>query len=162
MCSQCRGWPRESPQTAMPVRCLFFLGVEGLAEGNDPGFCRPRAASPANCRDHAWRVRRQRCHRPSLTGHAGRLSRFSRVSVKKSMTKDKEQEDGHVTFEHPFPAHMMAIDGTWRRSCSLKEVSETSATLQVDGSIEGLALKEFFLLLSTVGRVPIVEVSLRA
>jgi hypothetical protein len=57
---------------------------------------------------------------------------------------------------------MMAIDGTWRRSCSLKEVSETSATLQVDGSIEGLALKEFFLLLSTVGRVPIVDVSLRA
>ena len=67
------------------------------------------------------------------------------------MPKDKEQEDGHVTFEHPFPAHMMAIDGTWRRSCTLKEVSETSATLRVDGSIEGLALKEFFLLLSTVG-----------
>ena len=73
---------------------------------------------------------------------------LSRVSVKKYMPKDKEQEDGHVTFEHPFPAHMMAIDGTWRRSCTLKEVSETSATLRVDGSIEGLALKEFFLRLS--------------
>jgi hypothetical protein len=46
---------------------------------------------------------------------------------------------------------MMAIDGTWRRRCTLKDVSETSATLQIDGSIEGLAVKEFFLLLSTVG-----------
>jgi hypothetical protein len=46
---------------------------------------------------------------------------------------------------------MMAIDGTWRRRCTLKDVSETSATLQIDGSIEGLAVKEFVLLLSTVG-----------
>ena len=51
------------------------------------------------------------------------------------MTKETEPEGRRVTFEHPFPAHMMAIDGTWRRSCTIKEVSETSATLQVDTSI---------------------------
>ena len=67
------------------------------------------------------------------------------------MLKDKEREGQRLTFEYPLPAHVMAIDGTWRRSCVLKNVSETDATLQVDGSIEGLALKEFFLLFSTVG-----------
>ena len=67
------------------------------------------------------------------------------------MPKEKEQEGRRVTLEHPLPAHMMAIDGTWRRSCVVKDVSETGATLQVDVSIEGLALKEFFLLLSSTG-----------
>lgn len=67
------------------------------------------------------------------------------------MLKDKEREGQRLTFEYPLPAHVMAIDGTWRRSCVLKNISETDATLQVDGSIEGLALKEFFLLFSTVG-----------
>jgi hypothetical protein len=56
-----------------------------------------------------------------------------------------------VTFERPFPVQMMAIDGTWRRSCMIKSISEDGATLLVDQSIEGLALKEFFLLLSSTG-----------
>jgi hypothetical protein len=56
-----------------------------------------------------------------------------------------------VTFEHPVSAHIMAIDGTWRRSCAIKEVTEGGATLLVEASIEGLALKEFFLLLSSTG-----------
>ncbi len=72
-------------------------------------------------------------------------------SLQEAMPKDKEQEGQRVTFERPFPAHMMAIDGTWRRRCTLKDVSETGATLQIEGSMEGLAVKEFFLLLSTVG-----------
>jgi hypothetical protein len=45
----------------------------------------------------------------------------------------------------------MAIDGTWRRQCQLNSVSEISAVLTVDGSIQGLNLKEFFLLLSSTG-----------
>ncbi|MBM7485918.1 hypothetical protein JOE52_004900 [Bradyrhizobium canariense] len=45
------------------------------------------------------------------------------------MTKETEQEGRRVTFEHALPAHMMAIDGTWRRSCTIKDVSETSATV---------------------------------
>lgn len=67
------------------------------------------------------------------------------------MAKETDQEGRRVTFEHALPAHMMAIDGTWRRSCIIKDVSETSATLEVDTSIEGLALTEFFLLLSSTG-----------
>ncbi len=46
---------------------------------------------------------------------------------------------------------MMAIDGTWRRACTIRDVSESSATLAVETSIEGLAVKEFFLLLSSTG-----------
>jgi hypothetical protein len=55
------------------------------------------------------------------------------------------------TFERPFPVQMMAIDGTWRRPCTIKSISDYGATLLVDQSIEGLALKEFFLLLSSTG-----------
>ena len=57
-----------------------------------------------------------------------------------------------VVFERGFTANMMAIDGTWRRPCTMQDVSETGARLTVDGSIEGLQLKEFFLLLSTMGK----------
>jgi hypothetical protein len=46
---------------------------------------------------------------------------------------------------------MMAMDGTWRRSCLVEDVSGTGAKLTVDGSIEGLPLKEFFLVLSSTG-----------
>jgi hypothetical protein len=57
-----------------------------------------------------------------------------------------------VVFERGFAANMMAIDGTWRRPCTMEDVSETGARLSVDGSIEGLPLKEFFLVLSTMGK----------
>jgi hypothetical protein len=45
----------------------------------------------------------------------------------------------------------MAIDGTWRRDCQLKAVSDNDAILNLEGSIQGLNLKEFFLLLSSTG-----------
>lgn len=56
-----------------------------------------------------------------------------------------------VAFERPIKVHMMGIDGTWRRKCAMTDVSETGATLIVEGSLEGLNLKEFFLLLSSTG-----------
>src|SRR5258705_3624120 len=56
-----------------------------------------------------------------------------------------------VTFERGIDAHIMGIDGTWRRDCSLEDVSETGTKLTIRGSIEGLHLKEFFLLLSSTG-----------
>jgi hypothetical protein len=56
-----------------------------------------------------------------------------------------------VTFERGIVAHMMGIDGTWRRNCTMEDVSETGAKLTVEGSVEGLHLKEFFLLLSSTG-----------
>jgi len=56
-----------------------------------------------------------------------------------------------VAFEHGLSARMMAIDGTWRRVCTVEDVSDTGAKLTVDGSVQGLQLREFFLLLSSTG-----------
>jgi hypothetical protein len=56
-----------------------------------------------------------------------------------------------VNFERGIHVLIMAIDGTWRRNCMMIDVSRTGAHLYVDGSFEGLDLKEFFLLLSSTG-----------
>jgi hypothetical protein len=56
-----------------------------------------------------------------------------------------------VTFGRGYSVWIMAIDGTWRRNCLLKAVSANDADLTLEGSIEGLNLKEFFLLLSSTG-----------
>ncbi|WJR75265.1 PilZ domain-containing protein [Bradyrhizobium sp. NP1] len=56
-----------------------------------------------------------------------------------------------VRFERGVQVYMMGIDGTWRRDCQLIDVSQTGARLCVGSSIEGLDLKEFFLLLSSTG-----------
>ena len=56
-----------------------------------------------------------------------------------------------VDFERGIPVHIMGIDGTWRRNCLMVDVSQTGARLLVEGSIEGLDLREFFLLLSSTG-----------
>ncbi len=56
-----------------------------------------------------------------------------------------------VVFERGYAAHMMGIDGTWRRNCLVEDISETGGKLTVEGSVEGLNLKEFFLLLSSTG-----------
>jgi len=68
------------------------------------------------------------------------------------MVASTNQRSGNrVVFERGVPAHMMGIDGTWRRDCTIEDVSATGAKLTVDGSVEGLHLKEFFLLLSSTG-----------
>src|SRR2546423_14929161 len=56
-----------------------------------------------------------------------------------------------VTFSRGYDVCIMAIDGTWRRDGQLNSISDTDATLTVEGSIQGLNLKEFFLLLSSTG-----------
>src|SRR3984885_7550391 len=61
------------------------------------------------------------------------------------------QESDRVDFERGVPVYMMGIDGTWRRDCLMVDVSETGARLLIEGSLEGLDLKEFFLLLSSTG-----------
>lgn len=63
----------------------------------------------------------------------------------------ERQRGERVIFERGFAAHMMGIDGTWRRSCLIEDISEVGAKLTVQGSVENLALKEFFLLLSSTG-----------
>src|SRR5947199_10298260 len=56
-----------------------------------------------------------------------------------------------VTFSRGYGVCIMGIDGTWRRDCMLNAISDTDAALTVEGSIQGLNLKEFFLLLSSTG-----------
>src|ERR1700736_3034503 len=56
---------------------------------------------------------------------------------------------GRVTFSRGYDVCIMATDGTWRRDCPLHAISDNDAVLTVEGSIQGLNLKEFFLLLSS-------------
>src|SRR5437763_9931437 len=56
-----------------------------------------------------------------------------------------------VTFSRGYGVCIMGIDGTWRRDCLLRAISDIDAILSVEGSIQGLNLKEFFLLLSSTG-----------
>jgi len=70
---------------------------------------------------------------------------------KTAMATAERRKGDRVVFERGFAAHMMGIDGTWRRDCVMEDVSETGAKLTVEGSVEGLHLKEFFLLLSSTG-----------
>jgi hypothetical protein len=56
-----------------------------------------------------------------------------------------------VSFERTIDAQVMGVDGTWRRDCKLADVSVSGARLIVCGSLEGLDLKEFFLILTSNG-----------
>jgi PilZ domain len=62
-----------------------------------------------------------------------------------------DRKSGRVNFDRGIPVYMMGIDGTWRRDCMMVDVSQTGARLFIEGSLEGLDLKEFFLLLSSTG-----------
>ena len=66
------------------------------------------------------------------------------------MGEEKKTLD-RVTFGRGHDVCIMGIDGTWRRDCLLHAISENDAVLTVEGSIQGLNLKEFFLLLSSTG-----------
>jgi len=65
--------------------------------------------------------------------------------------KTDQRGNSRVVFERGIPAQIMEIDDTWRRDCTMEDVSEIGAKLTIDGSVEGLHLKEFFLLLSSTG-----------
>jgi hypothetical protein len=67
------------------------------------------------------------------------------------MATTERRRGERVVFERGFPAHLMGIDGTWRRACTMEDISEVGAKLTVESSVEGLNLKEFFLLLSSTG-----------
>ena len=62
-----------------------------------------------------------------------------------------DRKSERVDFNRGIPVYMMGIDGTWRRDCMMIDVSQTDARLFIEGSLEGLELKEFFLLLSSTG-----------
>src|SRR5258708_2928717 len=68
------------------------------------------------------------------------------------MASTEQRRTGElISFDKGYEAQIMAIDGTWRRSCCLLDVSESGGKLSVESSIVGLNLKEFFLLLSSTG-----------
>jgi hypothetical protein len=62
-----------------------------------------------------------------------------------------DRKSERVDFARGIHVLIMGIDGTWRRDCMMIDVSQTGARLCVEGSLEGLDLKEFFLLLSSTG-----------
>src|SRR6202008_4383439 len=64
---------------------------------------------------------------------------------------DDNRVTDRVTFSRGYDVCIMAIDGTWRRDGVLNAISDTDGALTVEGSIQGLNLKEFFLLLSSTG-----------
>jgi hypothetical protein len=63
----------------------------------------------------------------------------------------ENRKASRVQFEHKHPVNLMGVDGTWRRSCVLLDVSQSGAKLEVDGSPDVLRAREFFLLLSSTG-----------
>ena len=68
-----------------------------------------------------------------------------------NMSGTARRKRDRVEFERGIDVRLMAIDGTWYRECIMREVADGSARLLVKGSIEGLNLDEFFLLLSSTG-----------
>jgi PilZ domain len=68
------------------------------------------------------------------------------------MSSDNEKrKDGRVEFSRAIDAHIVAIDGTWRIACSMLDVAAGGAKLSVTEPLEGITLKEFFLVLSSTG-----------
>ena len=62
-----------------------------------------------------------------------------------------DRKSERIEFGRGIDVYMMGIDGTWRRDCTMNDISQTGARLTVNGSVQGLDLKEFFLLLSSTG-----------
>lgn len=56
-----------------------------------------------------------------------------------------------VRMDHRQPIKLMGSDGTWRRSCVLLDISQTGAKIEVEGTLDVLQAKEFFMLLSSTG-----------
>ena len=65
------------------------------------------------------------------------------------MQPDTPLEPGTSCTTRAIPCHIVAINGTWRRRCELKEISSSAACLK--GPLDGISDNEFFLLLWTNG-----------
>jgi hypothetical protein len=67
------------------------------------------------------------------------------------MSHTEKRSGARVEFSRAINVQMVAIDGTWRRACVMLDVAVGGAKLSVTESLEGLNLKEFFLILSATG-----------
>jgi hypothetical protein len=105
--------------------------------------------------DPAHSIFESGCRRPSDSdeiGHDVRIAPTRRATAgQEIMTLGSRAPVQRVVFSRGFFVCIMGIDGTWRRDCMLNAISDHDATLVVEGSIQGLNLKEFFLLLSSTG-----------
>jgi hypothetical protein len=63
----------------------------------------------------------------------------------------RKRKGERVGFAKGIPVRMVGIDGTWAHNCTMIDASATGARLLLSGSIAGLEVKEFFLLLSSTG-----------
>jgi PilZ domain len=65
--------------------------------------------------------------------------------------RGENRRANRVQFEHAHPVNLMGVDGTWRRSCVMLDISQSGAKLEIEGSPEVLRAREFSLLLSSTG-----------
>ncbi len=65
--------------------------------------------------------------------------------------KNDNRKAARVQMEGRPEANVMSIDGTWRRACSLLDVSASGARLELGEVSELLNSQEFFLVLSSTG-----------
>jgi len=56
-----------------------------------------------------------------------------------------------VEFSGGIPVRIVAVDGIWSRDCLMMDVADDGAKLTLKQPVEGLDLKEFFLILSATG-----------
>jgi PilZ domain len=64
----------------------------------------------------------------------------------------ERRKNNRVEFSRGIDVQMVAIDGTWSKPCVMLDAAVGGAKLSVADSIEGISLKEFFLVLSTTGQ----------
>jgi hypothetical protein len=65
--------------------------------------------------------------------------------------KFDNRKNMRVRMDHRQPVNLMGSDGTWRRACVLLDISDTGAKVEVEGTLDVLQAKEFFLVLSSTG-----------
>ena len=65
--------------------------------------------------------------------------------------RGENRRASRVRFDHTHRVNLLAVDGTWRRSCFLLDASASGAKLEIDGPADVLQSKEFFLVLSSTG-----------
>ena len=109
-----------------------------------PDRCLQAVSGPARPLPAERRARRQR-RRPRR--QCRRSRRWRDVERWRRTTRDRSASRSAAAMT----SASWRIDGTWRRDCLLNAISDTDAMLTVEGSIQGLNLKEFFLLLSSTG-----------
>jgi hypothetical protein len=65
--------------------------------------------------------------------------------------RGEHRRASRVQFDHRHPVNLMGVDGTWRRNCLLLDASASGAKLEIEGPVDVLQSKEFFLVLSSTG-----------